>query len=147
MELLREYLDPFIFGTLALMSFITFWFSLERLLFFKQLDLSQYTKPELLTIDLTRHLTTIASMGANAPYIGLLGTILGILLTFYDLGHSAHLNSSAIMLGLALALKATAGGILVAIPSIMSYNALMRKVEVLQLQYQAQHSSTCHEKV
>lgn len=138
MELLREYLDPFIFGTLALMGFITLWFSLERLLFFKQLDLSKYSKPELLTIDLTRRLTTIASIGSNAPYVGLLGTILGILITFYDLGHSAHLNSGAIMLGLALALKATAGGILVAIPSIMSYNALMRKVEVLQLQYQAQ---------
>ncbi|GAB6034704.1 TonB-system energizer ExbB [Galenea microaerophila] len=141
MELLREYLDPIIFSTLGLMGFITLWLSIERLLFFKQLDLSQYTQPELLTIDLTRHLTTIASMGANAPYVGLLGTILGILITFYDLSHSAHLNSGAIMLGLALALKATAGGILVAIPSIMSYNALMRKVEVLQLKFQAQTHS------
>ncbi len=141
METLKTFLDPAIFGSLALMGFITLWFSLERLFFFKQLDLSHYSQAELLTIDLTRNLTTIASMGANAPYVGLLGTVLGVLLTFYDLGQTQHLNTAAIMLGLALALKATAGGILIAIPSIMSYNALMRKVEVLQLQYQAQHNS------
>ena len=141
METLKTFLDPAIFGSLALMGFITLWFSLERLFFFKQLDLSRYSQAELLTIDLTRNLTTIASMGANAPYVGLLGTVLGVLLTFYDLGQTQHLDTAAIMLGLALALKATAGGILIAIPSIMSYNALMRKVEVLQLQYQAQHNS------
>ena len=140
METLKTFLDPAIFGTLALMGFITLWFSLERLFFFKQLNLNRYPQEELLTIDLTRNLTTIASMGANAPYVGLLGTVLGVLLTFYDLGQAQHLNTSAIMLGLALALKATAGGILVAIPSIMSYNALMRKVEVIQLQYQAQQN-------
>jgi len=141
MELLRTYLDPFIFGTLGLMGFIVLWLSLERLLFFKKLKLSNYPHPEHLTIALTQNLTTIASIGANAPYVGLLGTIVGILITFYDLGQSEQLNSNSIMIGLALALKATAAGILVAIPSIMSYNALMRKVEVLQLQYQAQTKS------
>jgi biopolymer transport protein ExbB len=137
MQFLHEYLDPIVFSTLAVMGFITLWMAIERWWFFKQLDLSRYQQPETLTIDLTKNLTLIASMGANAPYVGLLGTILGVLLTFYDLGQSHNLDSSAIMLGLALALKATAGGILVAIPSIMIYNALMRKVEVLQLQFKA----------
>lgn len=137
MQFLHEYLDPIIFSTLGVMGFITLWMTIERCWFFKQLDLSHYQQPETLTIDLTKNLTLIASMGANAPYVGLLGTILGVLLTFYDLGQSHHLDSSAIMLGLALALKATAVGILVAIPSIMIYNALMRKVEVLQLQFKA----------
>ncbi len=141
METLKTFLDPAIFGTLSIMGFISLWLSLERLFFFKQLKLDHYPQQELLTIDLTRNLTTIASMGANAPYVGLLGTVLGVLLTFYDLGQTQHLDTAAIMLGLALALKATAGGILVAIPSIMSYNALMRKVEVIQLQYQAQQKN------
>ena len=65
---------------------------------------------EMLEIDLTNHLTIIASVGSNAPYIGLLGTVLGILITFFDLGQGGLLDASHIMTGLALALKAGAAG-------------------------------------
>lgn len=137
MDLLREYLDITVFSILGVMAFLATWFTLERLFFFRKLDIKQYTHIELLTVDATRHLTMISTVGANAPYIGLLGTVLGILVTFYDMGLAESVDTNQIMVNLALALKATAGGIGLAIPSIMAYNALMRKVEVFQSQYRA----------
>lgn len=131
MEYLKEYLDYAIFGILGFMSFLTFWFAIERWLYFRHLDLQQFQHPDALQIALTRHLTLIASIGTNAPYIGLLGTVLGILITFHDIGQSGEIETATIMLGLALALKATALGLLVAIPAILFYNGLVRKVDVL----------------
>jgi biopolymer transport protein ExbB len=130
-EFLKEYLDYFVFGLLGLMSFTMIWFTIERVLFFRQVRVENYRHQEGLNIALTQHLTTIASIGSNAPYIGLLGTVLGILITFYDLGQGGAIEPNKIMLGLALALKATAMGLVVAIPAILSYNGLMRKVDVL----------------
>ncbi|MGF1645248.1 MAG: TonB-system energizer ExbB [Thiotrichales bacterium] len=135
MDYLRDYVDYFIFGLLGLMSFVMVWLVIERYIFYARIRLDDYRHPDSLNVDLTNHLTTIASIGANAPYIGLLGTVLGILITFYDLGHSARIESSTIMLGLALALKATAAGLVVAIPSILFYNGLLRKVDVLSARW------------
>jgi biopolymer transport protein ExbB len=60
-----------------------------------------------------------------------LGTVLGILITFHDLSLGEELSAAAVMLGLALALKATAAGLLVAIPATLIYNGLVRRVDVL----------------
>jgi len=141
MELLKAYLDMAIFGTLGLMGFIALWMTLERLFFYKSLQLDQYSHAEYLNIALTKNLTTLATIGANAPYVGLLGTVIGILITFYELGQQHNLDTSAIMTGLALALKATAAGIAVAIPSIIAYNGLNRKVDVFNARYRAKQSS------
>ena len=131
MEIIKYYLDYFIFGILGLMSFLMLWFVIERYLFFTRVKLENYHHPDMLHVALTSRLTAIASIGANAPYIGLLGTVLGILITFYDLGQGGDIEPNKIMLGLALALKATAMGLFVAIPAILFYNALLRKVDVL----------------
>ncbi len=137
MELVKIYLDITVFGILGLMGFIALWITLERLFFYKHLQLNQFKHPEYLNIALTQNLTTLASIGSNAPYVGLLGTVIGILITFYELGQQHNLDTGAIMTGLALALKATAAGIAVAIPCIMAYNGLNRKVDVLNAQYRA----------
>lgn len=137
MEILKAYLDIGVFSLLGFMAFMALWFSIERLFFYRKVKLTDYTHIELLQVDLTKGLTTISTIGANAPYIGLLGTVLGILITFYDLGQQTSIDTGAIMTGLALALKATAAGISLAIPSIMAYNGLMRKVDVLSSQYKA----------
>ena len=131
MEFLKTYLDYLVFGTLGFMSFLVVWFAIERWLYFRQFNPALFSHKEELDVVLTRNMTTISSVGANAPYIGLLGTVLGILITFYDLGHSGGIDPAVIMLGLALALKATAAGLFVAIPAILIYNGLLRKVEVL----------------
>ena len=136
MEMLKVYLDPAIFGTLGFMSLIMFAYVIERYLHYRSIDLTDYETSQDLEIDITNHLVTIASVGANAPYIGLLGTVLGILITFYDLGQGGNLDASSIMVGLALALKATALGLLVAIPAVVFYNGLQRKADVLRLQWQ-----------
>ena len=138
MELLKQWLDPVVFTTLGLMSLLMLAYAIERYLHYSRLELSSFESQEMLEIDLTNHLTIIASVGSNAPYIGLLGTVLGILITFFDLGQAGLLDASNIMTGLALALKATAMGLLVAIPSIVFYNGLQRKAEVLRLEWQHQ---------
>ena len=78
---------------------------------------------------------------ADGPYVGTLpcADCAGIRtsLTLYTMGQGGKIEVNAIMLGLALALKATAAGLLVAIPAIMFYNALLRKVEVLTARWQA----------
>jgi TonB-system energizer ExbB (group 2) len=81
------------------------------------------------------------TVAANAPYIGLLGTVLGIMLTFHTMGTSGALAVASIMIGLSLALKATAAGLLVAIPFVVMNNVLRRRVSELLAQYKAQHES------
>ncbi|MEZ0360956.1 MAG: MotA/TolQ/ExbB proton channel family protein, partial [Hydrogenobacter sp.] len=55
--------------------------------------------------------------------------VLGIMLTFYTIGQEGFVDTKKVMVGLALALKATAVGLLVAIPSTALYNMLLRKVK------------------
>ena len=111
MELLKEWLDYFIFGVLGFMSLLMVTFAVERYLYFAKLKLSEFNNANELEIALTNHLTIISTIGANAPYVGLLGTVLGILITFYDMGQGGGLDARTIMSGLALALKATALGL------------------------------------
>lgn len=135
---LQHYIDYLILGLLGLMSFIMVWFVFERFIFLNKVQVSQYHNIHELDIDLNRNLTIISTIGSNAPYVGLLGTVIGILLTFYELGNSGgDIDAAAIMLNLSLALKATAVGILVAIPSMVFYNGLNRKVEVNRLKWKA----------
>ncbi|MBT9319624.1 TonB-system energizer ExbB [Actinobacillus pleuropneumoniae] len=138
LELLQGHVDYIILGLLLLMSVVLVWKIIERALFYKQLDVTKYDTLQDLEIDTTRNLTTISTIGANAPYIGLLGTVLGILLTFYHLGHSGgDIDAASIMVHLSLALKATAAGILVAIPAMMFYSGFNRKVDESKLKWQA----------
>lgn len=131
MEFLKANLDYAVFGILGFMSFLVVWFALERWFYYRRVQLTDYQFEEDLNIALTRGLTTISSIGVNAPYIGLLGTVLGILITFYDLGKSGDIDTANIMTGLAMALKATAAGLVVAIPAILVYNGLLRRVDMI----------------
>lgn len=88
---------------------------------------------------MTNNITIISTFGSNAPYVGLLGTVFGIIITFYSMGHSGNMDIKTIMTSLALALKATAMGLAVAIPSMMFYNHLARKIEVLLAQWDMQN--------
>lgn len=139
MELLKAHLDAGIITVLGFMSFLAIAFVIERYLYFARVQLGAFDHPDDLEIALTRHLTAIATVGANAPYVGLLGTVLGILITFYDIGQSGTIETASIMVGLALALKATALGLVVAIPSIIFYNALLRRVDVLKARWHRLH--------
>ncbi|NEV64807.1 TonB-system energizer ExbB [Thiorhodococcus minor] len=135
MEFLKANLDFGVMGLLGFMSFVMIAFVIERYLYFARLDLTSFDDAEDLDLALTRHLTAIATIGANAPYVGLLGTVLGILIAFYDIGQSGVIETTTMMIGLALALKATALGLVVAIPSLIFYNALLRRTEVLKARW------------
>ncbi len=79
-------------------------------------------KPEL-----ERNLSFLATVGSNAPYIGLLGTVLGIMKAFDDLAATGA--NDAVLTGIAHALTATAVGLLVAIPAVVAYNAFNKQVK------------------
>jgi len=67
-------------------------------------------------------LQMLATLASNAPYIGLFGTVLGIVRSFKDMSSNMQDASSGVMAGIAESLLATAAGLLVAIPAVMAYN-------------------------
>ena len=129
MELIKDSVDYIIFAILGLMGFVTVWLTIERLLFLRSVKPSGYADKD------TDNLTTLYIIYSNAPYVGLLGTVIGIMITFYDMGQSGNINASDIMTGLSLALKATALGLAVAIPTLVIYNGLQRRINVLSAQW------------
>lgn len=131
-EEIKNIIDYGIIGLLGVLSFVTFAFAIERVLYYRSVNLSNYHNKTALELDLSKHLATIASIGSNAPYIGLLGTVLAIILTFYIVGEQQEtINPGEIMKHLALALKATAAGLFVAIPATVIYNALLAKTDTI----------------
>lgn len=119
-----------IFGILGLMGFVALWLTIERMLFLKRYRPGDYASEEERGIALTKNFTTLYIIYSNAPYVGLLGTVIGIMLTFYDMGSTGAIDAGRIMTGLSLALKATALGLAVAIPTLISYNGLQRAMNV-----------------
>ena len=135
MEYIKYVIDYGIIGLLVFMSLAGFAISIERYLFFRTMKLYDYSERKRLELALTERLHLIASIGSNAPYIGLLGTVLGIMFTFYSMGQNGFMDTGKIMIGLAMALKVTAVGLLVAIPAVFIYNLLLRKAKVILMQW------------
>ncbi|OPY82235.1 MAG: Biopolymer transport protein ExbB [Syntrophorhabdus sp. PtaU1.Bin153] len=129
-------IDYGIIGLLLALSILVVAISLERYALYQRLSITAFEDIKSLELVLTRKLSVIASVGSNAPYLGLLGTVLGIMLTFYNMGKDAAMDTGRIMTGLALALKATAVGLVVALLAVVLYNTLLRKVKVLMLEWE-----------
>lgn len=136
MEWLKVTVDYGIIGFLIVLSVIAVAIAIEKHLLYRHIKLDNFSDRRELELELTKKLHIIATIGSNAPYIGLLGTVLGIMLTFYTVGKEGFVDTDKIMVGLALALKATAVGLLVAIPSIALYNFLLRNVKILIMQWE-----------
>ena len=139
MEWLSGTIDYGIIGLLAAMSVLVVAVALERFFFYRKVQLSEYVNVKELELALTSKLVAIATVGSNAPYIGLLGTVLGIMLTFANMGQDAAMDTGRIMTGLALALKATAIGLVVALIAVVLYNILLRKVKVMVTTWEVRH--------
>lgn len=136
-EEIKHIVDYGVIGLLLFLSFITIAYTIERLLFYRSIKLESYRHKLQLELDLSKRLPTIASIGVNAPYIGLLGTVLAIILTFYIIGEQQdNINAGEIMKNLALALKATAMGLMVAIPATVFYNGLLSRVDNILAQWE-----------
>ena len=141
MDALKYAVDYGVIGLLLVLSLWSVAVAVERWLFYRRVDLTQYSNSQLLEITLTKRLVIIGTVAANAPYIGLLGTVLGIMLTFHTMGTSGTMAVNTIMIGLSLALKATAVGLMVAIPCVVMNNVLRRRVAELLTQYKAEHET------
>jgi biopolymer transport protein ExbB len=76
-----------------------------------------------------RWLAILGTLGNNAPFIGLFGTVLGIIRAFHDLAGSSLQNTDAVMTGIVQALVATGVGLIVALPAVAAYNAAVRHVD------------------
>lgn len=131
----EEAVDYGVMGVLVLMSIITLWLFIERMMFYKSIRFDDYNHRDTLEMDLTDNIGIISAIGSNAPYVGLLGTVVGIMITFYTMGDAGAVDAKKIMIGLALALKATAMGLIVAMPAIVAYTIVLRKVEKLLTSY------------
>lgn len=136
-EWLHGAIDYGILGVLAAASVVVVATAIERFAFFGRVDLGAFSNAKSLEIALSKRLVAIATVASNAPYVGLLGTVLGIMLTFYSMDFSTSTDAGKIMVGLALALESTAAGLAVAIVSVVTYNLLVRKAKVLMLEWEA----------
>jgi biopolymer transport protein ExbB len=81
-----------------------------------------------LRVELERHLGILGTLGNNAPFIGLFGTVLGIIKAFADLSHNQAGGAGAVMSGISEALVATAIGLMVAIPAVVAFNIFQGQV-------------------
>jgi biopolymer transport protein TolQ len=82
---------------------------------------------------LEKNLGFLATVGSNAPYLGLLGTVLGIMKAFNDLASAPGMGNESVMAGIAHALVATAVGLLVAIPAVVAFNTFQKQVRSILL--------------
>ena len=79
-------------------------------------------------IDMEKNLGVLGTLGNNAPFIGLFGTVLGIIKAFADLARNQSGGAAAVMSGISEALVATAVGLMVAIPAVVAFNFFQGKV-------------------
>ena len=86
-ETLKHLVDYGVIALLVFMSFIAVWFFIERIIFYKKINLKNYKNKKQLDVALTKHLTVIGTIASNSPYIGLLGTVIAIMLTFMTMGN------------------------------------------------------------
>ena len=84
---------------------------------------------------LERHLPFLATIGSISPYIGLLGTVIGIMISFHALSNVTQASIALVAPGISEALIATAMGLFAAIPAVVFYNDFSAKVERLYNQY------------
>ena len=87
--------------------------------------------------DMESNLPTLATIGSTSPYIGLFGTVVGIMLAFHALSDVTQATIALVAPGISEALIATAMGLFAAIPAVIFYNKFSDKVERIYAQYDA----------
>ena len=85
-------------------------------------------------LKMERYLVVLGTMGNTAPFVGLFGTVVGIIKAFRDLALAGAGGPAVVAKGIAEALVATAGGLAVAIPAVIVYNFFQRRVKSLSVE-------------
>ena len=81
------------------------------------------------TTILERLTSVIGTIGSVAVYVGLFGTVLGIIRAFHDISASGSGGISVVISGISEALACTAAGLCVAVPAVVAYNYFMKKID------------------
>jgi biopolymer transport protein ExbB len=81
------------------------------------------------TTKLEKYTSIIGTIGSTAVYIGLFGTVLGIIRAFHDISKSGSGGISVVINGISEALVCTAAGLCVAVPAVMAYNYFTKKID------------------
>lgn len=84
---------------------------------------------ELEILEMEKYIGILATIGAVSPFIGLFGTVLGIIRAFHDLSVASATGPSIVASGISEALIATAAGLFVAIPAVITYNYFVSKIK------------------
>ena len=87
MEFLKESVDYAFFFSLGLMGFVSIWLTIERVMFLRKVNPSDYPTKDEYDAALTNNLTTLYIIYSNAPYVGLLGTVIGPVREHQCFGH------------------------------------------------------------
>ncbi len=85
---------------------------------------------------LSQHLSILATIGSTSPYVGLFGTVWGIMTSFHALGSVQQATIAMVAPGISEALVATAMGLFAAIPAVIAYNKFATEVDRLSNQYE-----------
>ena len=86
--------------------------------------------------ELGRHLPFLANVGSASPYVGLLGTVWGIMTSFRGLANTHQATLASVAPGISEALIATAMGLFAAIPAVIAYNRFSARVDMLMSRYE-----------
>lgn len=86
---------------------------------------------------LEHNLELLANVGSTAPYIGLVGTVFGIMISFHGLANNKQATIASVAPGISEALIATAMGLFAAIPAVWAYNRFATRVERLSVRYES----------
>ena len=139
MRWLDGIVDYGIIGFLGLLSVLVLGITLERFFYYRGIDVKTVSDKKTLELEMSKRLHVLGTVASTAPYLGLLGTVMGIMVTFYHMGLDKNFDSGKIMIGLSLALKATAVGLVVALMTVAFYNYLLRNVRVSMLKWDIEH--------
>lgn len=129
--------DPVLWILIA-MSVISLGVIVERWLVFIHIQTYIKTNSVIqIRIILEKRLGILATFGNNAPFIGLFGTVLGVINAFHALSNSNDFKVNTVMGGISEALVATAAGLFVAIPCVIAYNYFVRRIKMILLEIEA----------
>jgi biopolymer transport protein ExbB len=95
-----------------------------------ELEISAYNQLDKEIAKMEKGLGILATLGSVSPFIGLFGTVIGIIRSFNALTVNSTSNYTMVMSGIADALIATAAGLLVAVPAVMFYNYFMKRLKL-----------------
>ena len=105
-----------------------------------QLESAQRAMRATLARELDRlehNLELLANVGSTAPYVGLVGTVFGIMISFHGLANNKQATIASVAPGISEALIATAMGLFAAIPAVWAYNRFATRVERLSVRYES----------